>query len=314
MSNSNPRASFGGKAGGTVTVLETHVLRTSARDAKIAFWVVSIVSGLLTMVGGLDLIQSKVPGNLGAILAAMLGIVVGTLFGSVAWALVKAWFILRRIVWWAIEILTGGLLLLGWLALAAHTTLIPRLLIVAVAVGVPALVPAIRARIVAVAYCVAVRHRLRVCFTQFIVKSRSGSLPLILMSRPTPVGERVWIWLRPGLSLADLQSQLDRIATACWAREVQAIRPGSNAALVRIDIKRREVLTVAIASPLVEMVDPATPVRPRTDGHLPTALNLADIPADLPLIGAVKSPKPANGIAPASPSTGTPASDDNEWI
>lgn len=314
MSKSNSGALLGGKSGGTVTILETHVLRTSARNAKIAFWTVGIIAELLTMVGGLDLIQTKIPGNAGAIVAVLLGIVVGLLFGSIAWALVKAWFVLRRIWWWAIEITTGGLLLLGWLTLAAYTTLIPRLVIVALVVGVPAAVPALRRPIVAVAYCVAVRHRLRVCFTQFIVRSRSGSLPLILLARPTLVGERVWIWLRPGLSLSDLQSQLDRLATACWAREVQAIRPGSNAAFVRIDIKRREVLTDTIGTPLVEIVDPATPVRPRSNGHLPTALNLADIPADTPLIGAVKTPKSANGTASATPSTSVPASDDNEWI
>ena len=39
-----------------------------------------------------------------------------------------------------------------------------------------------------------------------------------------------------------------------------------------------------------------------------------DIPADTPLIGAVKPPKSANGTASATPSTSVPASDDNEWI
>lgn len=310
MSKSSGRPSLGGKSGGTVTVLETHVLRTSARDAKIAAWVVGVISGLLTAIGGLDLIHTIVPGNAGAILAALLGIVVGILLGCAAWALVKAWFILRRIWWWATEILAGLLLLFGWLLLAAHTTWIPRLVIVAALVGVPALVPAIRRPIVALGFCVAVRHRLRVCFTQFIVKSRSGSLPLILLARPTLVGERVWIYLRPGLSEDDLNSQLDRLAVACWAREVQVIRPGSNAAYLRIDIKRREVLTETIASPLVELLDPATPVRPRSNGHLPTALNLADIPADVPLVTTTKA---TNGKPTATPNPGTPAPDAEWW-
>ena len=52
-----------------------------------------------------------------------------------------------------------------------------------------------------------VRHRLRLCFTRIVRGSggvRPGSLPLILCARPTPAGERVWLWLRPGLALEDL--------------------------------------------------------------------------------------------------------------
>ena len=54
--------------------------------------------------------------------------------------------------------------------------------------------------IIAVAWCLIVRHRIRTCFAQFIISNQSGSLPLILWARPTPVGERVWVWLRTGLS------------------------------------------------------------------------------------------------------------------
>jgi len=305
MSKSNPRASFGAKSGGTVTVLETHVLRTSARDAKIAFWVVGLISAVLTAVVASDYMHP--------ILAALLAPVVGYVLGIAVWACVKVWFVLRRIWWWAIEILAGLTLIGGWTLLATHTTLIPRLLVATVVVGVPAAVPAIRRPIIAVGYCVAVRHRLRMCFTQFIVKSRSGSLPLILLAWPTPVGERVWIFLRPGLSEADLTSQLDRLAVACWAREVQVIRPGSNAAFLRVDIKRREVLTDTITTPLVDLIDPLTPARPRSNGTLPTALNLADIPTEVPLV-ARPAPKSANGKPTAPGSNGAASPDDNEWL
>ena len=68
------------------------------------------------------------------------------------------------------------------------------------------LIPTVRRPIVALGWCFVVRHRLRTCFAQFIVANQSGSLPLILAARPTPVGERVWIYLRPGLSVNELQS------------------------------------------------------------------------------------------------------------
>ena len=48
------------------------------------------------------------------------------------------------------------------------------------------------------------RHRLRVCFAAFI-RARNridpGLAPLILLARPTPAGERVWVWLRTGLDV-----------------------------------------------------------------------------------------------------------------
>src|SRR5215472_10293069 len=99
------------------------------------------------------------------------------------------------------------------------------------------------------------RHRIRTCFSEFIITNRTGSLPLILWARPTPVGERVWIWLRPGLSLDDLHDRLDKIAVTCWATAALAdAASASNAAFVRLDIKRRDVLTGTITSPLLDLI------------------------------------------------------------
>ena len=64
-----------------------------------------------------------------------------------------------------------------------------RLLTVAVVVGVPAAIPFVRQRIVATAWCLIVRHRLRVAFSQFISRQPVGLLPFIGMAWPTPVGE-----------------------------------------------------------------------------------------------------------------------------
>ena len=119
------------------------------------------------------------------------------------------------------------------------------------------------------AWCLVSRHRIRTCFNEFIITNRTGSLPLILAARPTPAGERLWIWLRPGLCLADVQDRADEIAAACWATAVVAdLASASNSALLRIDIKRRDPLTGTVSSPLAQLLSGALPAR-RTAGHRP---------------------------------------------
>src|SRR5439155_9105332 len=95
----------------------------------------------------------------------------------------------------------------------------------------------------------------------------------------TPVGERVWVYLRPGLSLTQLQARLDQIAVACHAATVTIDRASErNAAFLRLDVKRRDALTDTIASPVVDLVDPATPRIAYHLGDPPTALDLPDVP------------------------------------
>lgn len=37
----------------------------------------------------------------------------------------------------------------------------------------------------------------------------TGNLPVLLWSRPIPVGERVWLLLRAGINLRDVEHNLD---------------------------------------------------------------------------------------------------------
>ena len=175
--------------------------------------------------------------------------------------------------------LTGSLIF-GWVELADHTTLYWRLAAVFVITGVPAVIKPVRDRINQVTWCLVTRHRIRTCFSEFIITNPTGSLPLILWARPTPVGERVWIWLRPGLSLDDLQNRLDKIAVACWASTALAETASrSNAAFVRLDIKRRDVLTGTITSPLLDMIKSGAPASERDTTEIPAALDLSQVPA-----------------------------------
>jgi hypothetical protein len=309
MPKSSGRRSFG-RGNGTVTVIEQQVHRSAIRTAKVAFWVVGVSVALLTATVAASYTHPIVAGLIGA----MAGLCVGLPVAGV----IIAWPVLRVLWWWTPEILTATGLVAGWAELATHTNTVLRLMATVVIVGVPAILRPVRARIIAVAYCFITRHRLRVCFNEFIITNRTGSLPLILLARPTPVGARVWIWLRPGLSVDDLQNRLDKIAAACWADAVTVERASdTNAALVRLDIKRRQVLGGTIVSPLVDLVDPGAPATERDTAPAPTDLDLTDITAASVTTTPVKrentkpAKRPATEPAPAAASGGEDVSD---WI
>ncbi|MER5608747.1 hypothetical protein ABT059_22075 [Micromonospora tulbaghiae] len=312
MSKSSPRRPFGGRSNNTITVIEAKVHRSSARNARLAFILTAVIVGLLSAVVAASSIHP--------ILALFTGALIGVPLGGLAWLLVRVWPVLRLLWWWTPEIGITSFLGICWVQLVNHTSTPVTLIVVALVVGVPAAVPVSRRFLVAWTWCLVVRHRLRVCFAQFIIANQSGSLPLILWAKPTPVGERVWVYLRPGLSLADLEGRLDRIAVACHASTALVERASDrNAAYLRFDIKRREVLTAQVGSPLVDVIDPDTPATERIPATVPTALDLPDIDAPtvtLPTQGkpAVKKPATtANGSKPAAASSAV-EDDVSDWI
>ena len=269
MPKSN-RGGFGGRRSGTVTVIEEPVRRSSIRTAKIVFYILWPVVGLLSA----TVLASKWH----PILALLAGIGIGLAVALIVSAVVLIWPVLRVLWWWAAEITLAFGLGIGWVDLADHTTLPYRIGAVVLAVGVPAAIPPARRWIIAATWCLITRHRIRVCFSEFIITNRTGSLPLIFWAIPTPVGERVWIWLRPGLALADMQNRLDLIAVACWAdTAIAESASASNSALVRLDIKRRNAFTAPASTPLLDLITPGTPPRDHGDLPVPTALDLPDV-------------------------------------
>ena len=306
MAKSNRLGGFGRRTG-TVTVIEESVHRSSVRKAKIVFWVVWVATGLLA--------ATVAASTWHPLIALLAGALIGLAAAAVTAALVLIWPVIRAVWWWAPEIaLTLGLGV-GWIDLADHTTLLERIGTVALVAGVPGVIRPVRARLVAAWWCLTTRHRLRTCFSEFIITNRTGSLPFILWARPTQVGERVWIWLRPGLALDDIQARTDKIAVACWA-DTAVAEPASqaNSAYVRMDIKRRDALTAPITSPLLGLIRPGTPARNRDATDVPTALDLPDVrPGDVtPARPAViRGDRKAPASAPAAPDGG---SEINDWI
>ncbi|MDX3005931.1 hypothetical protein PWY87_29910 [Kribbella solani] len=102
-------------------------------------------------------------------------------------------------------------------------------------------------------WCVTTRHRLRACLVEMRTLNFSGNLPFILGCFATKTGQVVWLWMRPGQSVEDLDNKAESLAAACWASKAAIARSKRNAALVRIDIDRRDPLAKkTIASPLLQ--------------------------------------------------------------
>ena len=305
MPNSN-RGRFG-RGSGTITVIEEPVLRSYRRKAKVAFWVISVTIGTLAATAA----ASKWP----PVIALLAGLAFGLLIGAIAGAIVAAWPVLRAIWWWLPEIILAGALITGWIWLSGHIPLIWRLVFLAVVVGPPVAVKNIRFGLYIFGWCFVTRHRIRTCFSEFIITNRTGSLPLILWALPTPVGERVWIWLRPGLSMDDLLDRLDKIAVACWATAATAQAASrSNAAYVRVDIKRRNALTGVVNSPLMEFIGSGAPAQPRDTAKIPTALDLPQVTASEVTPARPSRIRRPDPEPPAAPATVLVPDDISDWL
>ncbi len=274
---------FGARPVGAVTVVETPVSQWYARKARIAFMGVAGVAGVVAA-GVLAVFTDP-------LVAMVLGIIAGTLCGFVAAAWIWAWPVLRVLWWWSIEITVLLLVVFVPSLLARATSPWLALVTVLAVAGVCGGVGPVRRWLSAWSWCLVVRHRLRLCFAGFVRAgggTRPGSLPLVLWARPTPAGERVWLWLRPGLELADLDGKTGRVAVTCWAGEARVVRTSPRyAALVRVDLTRRDPLTDTVLSPLRLLIPRQDDSRKKAEvlvspGMPPVGLDLADVPEPAP--------------------------------
>src|SRR6478672_10114478 len=131
-----------------------------------------------------------------------------------------------------------------WLLMAATLTVVLAL-------------PASRRYTLRRATAVVMRHRMRACFLQTRTWTANGRLPFLMWSRPTRVGVRVRVWLPAGLSVNDLERIIDELGAACWAREARITPVRGQAALVVVDIIRRDPLggSLPLTPPVVNDLD-----------------------------------------------------------
>jgi hypothetical protein len=151
-----------------------------------------------------------------------------------------------RVAGWVLrhlpEILAVLLLVRAWQVVANHISPLWTNLLgcatVAAAVGWS------RSRwwLLAVVGCLLTRHRLRTALAELRLGSRAGRLPVLLALLPTPVGERVWLCCPVGVAAEDIAEETERLRSACYAREVRVTRDRRCAALVTVEVVRRDPL------------------------------------------------------------------------
>ncbi|MFG1612490.1 hypothetical protein ACGFI3_07010 [Nonomuraea wenchangensis] len=298
-----------GRRGNSVTVIQTNVQHSYLRTAKITFGVVLAVVGIFAAV-----ISTY---YLPPLAAVPIGFAAGTIVGGLIASIIAIWPVLRAIWWWLPEITLVLLVVGGWVYLQEQTNALITGAAYASVIAGCSLVPASRRYTISLLWCMIVRHRLRTCFASFLPTDRHGRLPFIGLAKPIPVGERVWVWLRPGLSPDQIESQLGRIAVACWAASVTVTkaRP-SNSAVIYLDIKRRDVLGGLVGSPLTEDLPTDVPAVTRPIAPVPAQLDLADVP-DTDDTDPAERPARKNGRPPAVTGGSVKAATDNpdlDWI
>lgn len=141
------------------------------------------------------------------------------------------------------EITLAAALLAVWLWLTDRMSAVWAGIVLGIVALVLAGVPHTRRYVCQRALAVETRHRLRAVLVQCRVLNYDGNPPLLLWSRPTQVGERVWVLLRAGHDLGDLDRITGRIATGAhgWSARVGRARKVSS--LVVVDVIRRDPLT-----------------------------------------------------------------------
>lgn len=190
--------------------------------------------------------------------------------------------LLGRVVSWLIRLRVEIFLIITvWLVWSWITSVMAEWVaytVLATVLAVVVGVPAVRRYVTRRFWCVFARHRVKICFEQTRTMTYDGKMPSLIWSRPTPVGERIRVWLPAGLSVNDLERVTENLAVACFAESAR-IEPGRKAFLVSILIVRRDTLGSRDVSPdLLGQVNPADVDEPTNVVRLPRR---EDVLADL---------------------------------
>ena len=115
-------------------------------------------------------------------------------------------------------------------------------MVLSAAIGIIFALPWSRRFITRRFWCVLARHRFhRLCW-EARLHTRAGRLPVVLWTRPTKVGERLFVWCRAGIAAEDFEQHTGELRAACYARDARVTRNTSWSQLVTIDIIRRDTL------------------------------------------------------------------------
>ena len=137
---------------------------------------------------------------------------------------------------WEVAIFAG--LPAGITFLIARIGLLESLAMIGVVATTLAL-PEVRHGLGARIHCVVMAHRVRTGCAQAWIQTRSGKLPVILLTSPRPYGQRVYIWCRAGISREDFEGARDVLRSACWATDVWVSSHPRYSNIVILDVIRR---------------------------------------------------------------------------
>jgi hypothetical protein len=87
-------------------------------------------------------------------------------------------------------------------------------------------------------WCIVTAHRVRTGCAHAWIQTRSGRLPVILLTRPEYYGERVYVWCPAGISLEDFEDAADVLCAACWATGIVVSASERYANIVILDVIR----------------------------------------------------------------------------
>jgi hypothetical protein len=143
-------------------------------------------------------------------------------------------------VWrWRYELILGVGLPALLIALGGMPVMLSTLGGIAMVAGAAFLWPPARRYLIARAWCIITPHRVRVGCAMAWIHSRRGKIPIVLLTRRQPFGERVHLWCRAGTSEVDFTSALPLLIAACWARDMRVTGNERFAHLVTLDVIRR---------------------------------------------------------------------------
>jgi hypothetical protein len=150
-------------------------------------------------------------------------------------------------------ILGGFLAALAWLS--GRITITWAAVALAAACGLVFGIPQSRRFITRRFWCVLSRHRFQRLCWEAKLHTRSGRLPVVIWTRPTEVGERLFVWCRAGISAEDFEQHTGELRAACYARDARVTRNTRWSQMVTIDIIRRDTLAAShqVDSPLTRL-------------------------------------------------------------